>query len=439
MREIEINLTLRFKIPETDLNVNGLLFGLKNVNSQIMLGITKILFKAIENDTIEKILSHDTENKYVRNGKQRERTLKTSFGDLKYSFSQLKDQEINQNIVPLREKLKIPKYRRYQNESMEPAIGLAVHLSYARSDKEIERIRGFSASRWTVWRRLHDFSNSTCQFEDMNHIPYIFLMPDGTKVHLQGPKGIDLGQKQLRWAWASTGVYQPFDIVGLWVDTSWEKIAEELKCRLDYDKIQVLISDGEPGMENLLTEGMRHQRCVFHGRRDFPYILYQDGHKKGAQKELRDILESIPAMTISNAQIEKLTQQDKSKVTELCKRTENDFHQLIRMLDPKKYPKARIYIQNLSKSVSTFFNWWLEKDEWIPFTSNIIENRFSQVKNRIKKIGRRWSGKGLLKWLMVVVKKIFTPFDWGYLWKQFLEINQPMFLHYIKISYRWTI
>jgi len=100
---------------------------------------------------------------------------------------------------------------------MEPAIGLAVHVSYKRSEKEIERIRGFSASRWTIWRRLGEFSDHQCLFGDMKSIPYIFLMPDGTKVHLQGAGGVDLGQKEMRWVLASTGVSQPFDIVGIWI------------------------------------------------------------------------------------------------------------------------------------------------------------------------------------------------------------------------------
>jgi len=46
MSEIEINLTLRFNIPETDFNLNSLLFGIKGANSQIMLGIAKALFMA---------------------------------------------------------------------------------------------------------------------------------------------------------------------------------------------------------------------------------------------------------------------------------------------------------------------------------------------------------------------------------------------------------
>jgi len=150
MSEIEINLTLRFNIPDEDLNVNGLLFGLNGANSQIMLGIAKALFMAIENQTIEQF-QDSSKGRYVRNGRRQERTLKTSFGDLKYSFTQLKDRDLNKTVVPLRDRLKIPRYLRYQNESMESAIGLAVHVSYKRSEKESERIRGFSASGWTIW------------------------------------------------------------------------------------------------------------------------------------------------------------------------------------------------------------------------------------------------------------------------------------------------
>lgn len=440
MSEIEINLTLRFKIPETELNVNGLLFGLKDVNSQIMLGITRALFMAIENQAVEQVQSSDHTGRYVRNGRRGERTLKTSFGDLKYNFAQLKDIETNRTLVPLREKLKIPKYRRYQNESMEPAIGLAVHVSYGRSNREIERIRGFGASRWTIWRRLHEFSDNQCHFENMKKIPYKFLMPDGTKVHLQGPGGVDLGQKEMRWALASCGIGQDFDLIGIWIDKSWSYIAKDLDKRLNYDNLEVLISDGGPGIiENLLSEGMRQQRCIIHGKRDFPYILYADHIKKPGQKEFRDILESIPALNFSKARIEKLSQKDSEKVSELWKKTETSFDELIEILDPEIYPKALAYVQNLSKNVTLFFQWWLEKNEWIPLTSNIIENRFSQVKNRIKRIGRRWSDTGLLKWLMVVIKKIFTPEKWDDLWKQFLEINKPISLVSMSVSYRWIV
>jgi hypothetical protein len=261
-------------------------------------------------------------------------------------------------------------------------------------------------------------------------------MADGTKVHLQESRGKDIGQKELRWAFASTGIGQPFDIAGIWVEKSWKYIAHDLKQRLDYDKMQILISDGGPGMEALMTEGMRQQGCVFHGKRDFPFILYQDGLKKEEQKPFKELFQSIPMMTISSKRrLEKIKPEDRTDVLKICERTKQDFNDLIQTLNQKHYPKACAYLKNLSNTVSLFLDWWLEKGEWIPFTSNLIENRFSQVKNRIKRIGRRWSDDGLVKWLLVVVKKLFLSDDWDFLWNQFLNLNQPITLTYLKVSY----
>jgi len=42
---------------------------------------------------------------------------------------------------------------------------------------------------------------------------------------------------------------------------------------------------GGPGIEEaLLAEGMQLQRCLLHGKRDFPYILYADGFKKAKNR-----------------------------------------------------------------------------------------------------------------------------------------------------------
>ena len=62
---------------------------------------------------------------------------------------------------------------------------------------------------------------------------------------------------------------------------------------------------------------------------------------------------------------------------------------------------------------------------------------FSQVKNRIKRIGKRWSDNGLQRWLMVVIQKIFTPENWSQLWVQYLEINKSLKLVTINVSYNW--
>lgn len=196
----------------------------------------------------------------------------------------------------------------------------------------------------------------------------------------------------MRWALASTGEKEKFELVGIWIDKSWEKIRVDLGNRLNYSKLEVLFSDGGPGVvESLLDPGMSHQRCIWHGKRDFPYILYADQLKKTQQEPLKAKLKSIPGMSLTQAGLERLSPEDFLKVEKLAEKTKQGFEELIEALPEDKYPKARAYIKNLSKDVTTFFDFWFENDVWIPLTTNAIESAFSQVKNRIWAVGRRWS------------------------------------------------
>ena len=77
-------------------------------------------------------------------------------------------------------------------------------------------------------------------------------MADGTGVRLQEPKGLDLGKADMRWDLASVEENNPFEPVRLWAKKSWNKIRENLENRLGYDRLKLLFSDGEPGIEEAL-------------------------------------------------------------------------------------------------------------------------------------------------------------------------------------------
>ena len=108
------------------------------------------------------------------------------------------------------------------------------------------------------------------------------------------------------------------------------------------------------------------------------------------------------------------------------------------MLNPDKYPKARSYLLNLKEDLFTFFDVWLEKGEWIPLTTNALENGFSQVKNRIWSIGKRWTEKGLINWLRVSLQKIFKPQLWAELWDSYLKTNPAFQLTSMEVAYQWS-
>ena len=334
----------------------------------------------------------------------------------------------------------MPRYCCHMKETGEGGIGLVCHLSYRKSVKEIDRILGTDMSKSTLHRQVQKFSQNMCDWPDVKKVPYRFLIVDGTKVRLQGVDKKGHGKKvEMRWALASLKENSKFELVGIWVDKSWQEIRKDLNKRLNYSKLEVLFSDGGPGIEdNLLDDGMRLQRCIWHGKRDFPYILYADKLKKAQQEPLKDKLKSIPAMNLTRSDLERLTPEDLPKVKRLADKTEEGFKELIDALPEEKYPTAKTYIENLSKNVTTFFDIWFANKVWIPLNTNAIESAFSQVKNRIWAVGKRWSEPGLMNWLKVVVKKIFFPHSWNKLWDEYLHIDSNLNIKLMEVRYQWV-
>ncbi len=263
MDELEIKIVLKYKVPENGLTVNGLLKGLEENKSLIMKALLKAIFQALEEKEIEKLKLKD-QDRYVRNGHQRnERKLITSFGEIRYRLAQVYDKWERRDFSPLAKRLSFPAYKQYQGECLEDGIGLAIHLSYQQSSKEVSRIKGKCPSKSTLHRYMQDISR-TCKRPSFKDKPFRFLLVDGTPVKIQNC-GYSLGKQQMRWALASLGANEPFELVGFWVGKSWNFIRKELEERLNYEKLEILFSDGEPGIEeNLLREGMRTQRCIFH-------------------------------------------------------------------------------------------------------------------------------------------------------------------------------
>ena len=440
MREIEVNLTLRFKMPESGLNVNGIVMGLRNAVAKISFALLEALFSAIEERTTEQ-MREEYPGRYVHNGYQtKKRELRTSLGPFHYRLAQMYDKVEQKTVVPLRASGFLPKHRQYTEETTEAGVGSVVHLSYRWASKEVARIREQAppASASTLHRRLKEFAQQKCSWPDLRQVPYRFLMVDGTGVRLQGYRGVNRGKGDMRWALASLGEKEPFELVGFWIDESWKDIKKDLENRLDYKRLEVLFSDGGSGIEEaFLEEGMLHQRCVLHGKRDFSYVLYADGFKQAEQASLKDKLDAIPVFHFNREKLEQLSPEDLPKVRTLIEKTQQGFQEMLDFLSPEKYPKARVYIENLSRNVATFFSWWLEKKTWIPLNTNAIESAFSQVKNRIWSVGKRWSDQGLLNWLRVTMNKIFHPEMWNKLWSQYMSLNPEFQLIDVRVSWRW--
>ena len=242
---------------------------------------------------------------------------------------------------------------------------------------------------------------------------------------------------EFRLLLASTGVNHPFQPIGVGVNSSGEKIGEELTTLIDTTHLEVLFADGEPGIEALLLPGMRFQRCLVHGRRDFPFLLYADDLKKKEQLPFTQHFDSLPVFSFPQKKLETLNSQDIPQVLEAIGKTRQGFLELLKILNPDTYPRSRAYLEGLSGRLFTFFDWWLEKGEVIPSTTNPIEGTFSRIKNRIRSIGRRWSDQGLLHYLRVALLKIFSPQIWKQFWEDFFKECPPILLKGIRYHWKW--
>jgi len=439
MDKLEIKIVLSYKIPEKGLTLNGILRGLQEDQNKLMRNMVKAILAAMEKKTIKEHISRHP-GRYYRHGKQsRKRKLITSFGPIHYRLAQLYERRTGSVFPPLVQKLSILSHKQYQGEALEAAVGQAIHLSYRMAEKEVRRIKGCAPSRSTLHRCVRELAEGYGQWPCLKHRNFKFLMADGTKVKRQGPSGAPLDQAEMRWALASEEVKKRFEPVGFWVAKDWKFIREDLEKRLDYKKLEVLFSDGGPGIEaHLLAEGMRHQRCVWHGKRDFRILLYQDGAKKQEQEPFHALMKEILLFSLRKDLLEDVLPPEKEIVVELVEDIKQGFDNLIKALDPQKYPKARTYIENFASNALLVFDYWLEGKGWIPMTTNAIESAFSRIVNRVKHVGRRWSDEGLLNWLMIAFRKIYKPALWDELWRKYLEIHKQLRFSRLRVSYAWN-
>jgi len=123
--------------------------------------------------------------------------------------------------------------------------------------------------------------------------------------------------------------------------------------------------------------------------------------------------------------------------TRCSPKTAQGVHGLLPALNPGRYPQARSSIQNLMEPVTTFLRWWRQTGEATPLTTSAIESAFSQVSNRIKRVGKRWAEQGLLNWLNVTFSKSFTPGRWAHILGQNLQEVPGIRLISVRASSAW--
>jgi hypothetical protein len=201
-------------------------------------------------------------------------------------------------VSPGRNCLDVPAYKQWLPWCLTPAAGLLAKVSFARSAAEAMRLQGDAPAKSTLRRRLEDLIGDGYFTPYLRTRRFRYLMVDGTGARFQNRQDTEATtfyEGEIRFAFAAVKESSPFELVGMWVNKEWSACAQDLYGRMNTEWLEVLISDGGPGIEDaFLRTGMRTQRCRWHGKRDLSFILYADGAKKAQQQEVMNAFDAIP-------------------------------------------------------------------------------------------------------------------------------------------------
>ena len=146
------------------------------------------------------------------------------------------------------------------------------------------------------------------------------------------------------------------------------------------------VYDGEPGLDNFLSDVAQSQRCAWHGPRRLYYSLWKDGLKKKDSQPHTNKLQHLIGIELPQTDYELLRDSDKQSVKEQYQSSKDEIIQLVATFRQKGYYQGAAYLENLSRRIFTNIEIWLQTGVIAPITTSLLERIFREIGRRIKRI-----------------------------------------------------
>jgi hypothetical protein len=254
------------------------------------------------------------------------------------------------------------------------------------------------------------------------------IMADGTGIKQQkGTKG------ELR---AVIGVTTAGNVepLGTFANTQWSDIERTIKERIKKTGAFGIpfIYDGEPGLDDFLSEVAESQRCAWHGPRGLYHSLWEDGLKKKDSQPQTDKLKHLIGIELPKTDFEILKQEDKQLVESQYQSSKTEIIKLINTFKEKGYHHGAAYLENLSQRIFTNVEIWLKTGVIAPKTISLLERIFREIGRRMKRIAWGWSDTAVSKLSKMIILKKYSKEKWKQYWKQKLGIEGNFAIQIVK-------
>jgi hypothetical protein len=438
--EQEIHITLRFSLATGKVGLNEIVYKLKELQDPLMLKILERILRGYD-DLISERLSRtdiystkarkglgrhlrkgDLEERFCRGRKIRKRGYRknnrcfsTVFGKLDLRLRVDQCCNCGAYYSPLLSALKVGQYARKETNFEHEVIEAVIDTNYRRliDGRSIDISLG-GIHNIVVGSDIGQTFQEPVSVEDLSAI-----MADGTGVkQQQGRKG------ELRAVIGITkgGCVEP---LGSFTNTEWPEIERNIKERIkEAEPYNIpFIYDGEPGLDDFLSDVADSQRCTWHGPRGLYHCLWQDGLKKKDSRPETDKIKQLIGIELPKGDFEILKEEDKEQVKTKYESSKLEIKELIETFREKGYKHGTSYLENLSDRLFTNIELWLKTGIIAPKTTSLLERVFREIGRRLKRIAWGWSDKAVTNISKMIMIRQYSRDKWEQYWKEKLGIK----------------
>jgi len=446
--EQQIHITLCFQLATGKVNLNEIVYRLQQLRNPLMLSILEHILKSYD-DLVSERLSHhggvfppskarkglgrhirkaDPEGRYCHGRKIRKRGYRshprrfsTVFGKLDLPIRVAECCTCGARYSPLLSALKVSPYVRKEANFEHQVIEAVIDTNYRRliEGHSIDISLG-GIHNIVVGSDIDQMEEMPIDLDDLSAI-----MADATGVKQQkGKKG------ELRAVIGVTtdGKVEP---LGTFANTKWAEIEQVIKERIKETKASGIpfIYDGEPGLDNFLSEVAESQRCTWHGPRGLYHSLWEDGLKKKDSQPQIDKIKHLIGIELPETDFELLKQEDTQQVKQQYESSKAEIIELINIFKDKGYHHGAAYLENLTQRLFTHVEIWLKTGVIAPKTISLLERIFREIGRRLKRIAWGWSDLAVSKLSKMIILKKYSKEKWKQYWKQKLGIEGHFSIH----------
>lgn len=437
--EQEIHIALRFNLAIGKVNLNEIVYKLKELRDPLLLRILEQILTAYDDLIVERLsrtdlypskfrkglgrhIRKDSQDRYCRGRKiikrgyrKKSRQISTVFGKLDFRLRVAQCRKCGAYYSPLLNALEVGSYSRKENNFEQEVIEAVIDTNYRRliDGRSIDISLG-GIHNIVIGSDIDKALPEAVSSQDLSAV-----MADGTGVKQQGGRK---GELRAVIGITKAGRVAP---LGCYTNTEWPQIECSIKEKMkEAEQYNIpFIYDGEPGLDDFLSEVAQSQRCTWHGPRGLYHALWEDGLKKKDSQPETDKIKQMVGIELPEADFEVLKEEDKQDVKNRYETSKSEIKQLISTFQEKGYRHGASYLERLSEKLFTNIELWLKTGIISPKTTSLLERVFREIGRRLKRIAWGWSDKAVTNLSKMILIRQYSRDEWERYWKEKLGIK----------------